>query len=146
MTRHSPLYYIVASLTLLSATALIPPETFLQVLPHLATYSNPSISVRKFSSSGLTVLHSPAYAPLDFVPRLQGLVAENGPRTTLEVAWAEDIPVALAAEMIGEAEMAGDVCRDEAPGVDVAGLGSEGAGEVRWWLNVFHGCEWDGQK
>ncbi|KZV70568.1 hypothetical protein PENSPDRAFT_651440 [Peniophora sp. CONT] len=126
--------------------ALIPPETFLQVLPHLATYSNPPISVRKFSSSGLTVLHSPAYAPIGFVPRLQGLIAENGSRTTLEVAWAEDIPVALAAEMIGEAEVSGDVCRDEAPGVDVAGLGSEGAGEIRWWLNIFHGYEWDGQE
>jgi ESCRT-II complex subunit VPS36 len=78
--------------------------------------------------------------------RLHALIAEHGPRTTLEVAWAEEIPTALAVEMIGGAEAQGDVCRDEAPGLVIPGLDSDGGGEVRWWRNIFQGYVWDGQE
>ncbi|KAI0030449.1 EAP30/Vps36 family-domain-containing protein [Vararia minispora EC-137] len=125
--------------------ALIPPETFLQALPHLGAYTDPPIQMRKFPSSGLTVLHTPSFAPASFVGRLQGFISEHGPRTTLEVAWAEEIPTALAAEMLAEAEMAGEICRDETPGLSL-GLGADGTGEVHWWLNIFQTYQWDGQE
>ena len=87
------------------------------------------------------MLHTPAYAPGAFVARLCELIAARGPRTALEVAWAEAVPVGLVAEMIGEAEMGGEVCRDE---VHAAGGVGDGV-EVRWWANAFRDYVWDGQ-
>ncbi|THH15875.1 hypothetical protein EW146_g4671 [Bondarzewia mesenterica] len=121
--------------------ALIPPSTFLQVLPYLPTHTAPPIHLRIFPSTGLRVLHTPAYAPAPFAKRLCDLIDERGARTALEVAWAENVPVGLVAEMIGEAEMVGEVCRDE--GQDAGGVG-EGV-QVRWWVNVFKDYVWDGQ-
>jgi ESCRT-II complex subunit VPS36 len=69
-----------------------------------------------------------------------------GPRTTLEIAWEEHAPAGLVAEMIREAEMLGAVCRDEAQtAVGLAADAGEGAGEVRWWNNIFEQYMWDGQ-
>jgi ESCRT-II complex subunit VPS36 len=116
------------------------------VLPQLSSYTDPPIQLRKFPSSGLTVLHTPSYALENFAERLLALIKERNGRTTLEVAWAESISTALAAEMIGEAEMAGYVCRDESPGLDIPGLGSDGSSEVHWWPNLFKEYIWDGQE
>lgn len=71
------------------------------------------------------------------------------------------LTVALVREMIDEAEMSGDVLRDDGECVifqgDEAGEGQNGSGRggmglfgigeagVRWWPNVFVGYVWDGQ-
>ncbi|KAA1466902.1 hypothetical protein DENSPDRAFT_812276 [Dentipellis sp. KUC8613] len=130
--------------------ALIPPATFLLVLPHLPTHTTPPIAARTFAS-GLRVLHTPAYAAPAFAKRLEALVRAR-PRTTLEVAEGQGVPVGLVAEMVREAEEAGVVCRDEGEGGGGGGGGggSEwdigGGAEVRWWVNVFVGYVWDGQE
>ncbi|KAI0060130.1 hypothetical protein BV25DRAFT_1888832 [Artomyces pyxidatus] len=124
--------------------ALITPAQFLQVLPHLHTYTQPVVLMRKFPTSGLSVLHTPAYTGAAFAARLHGQLLASGARTTLEVAWEENVPVGLVAEMIGEAEAQGTVCRDVAQ--HAIGVGGKGGGEVWWWTNVFQGYVWDGQE
>ena len=65
-----------------------------------------------------------------------------GPKTTVEVAQEEQIPIGLAQDMVCEVEDAGEICRDE---------GGEGIGvfnarpESRWWVNIFKDYTWDGQ-
>jgi len=121
--------------------ALIPPSTFLQVLSHLPSYTDPPIRMRTFAS-GLSVLHTPPYTDAAFAARLASLLALAGPRTTLHVAQEENLAVGLADEMLLAVEAAGHVCRDDPS----AALKSGGAGtEIRWWTNVFRSYSWDGQ-
>ena len=74
-----------------------------------------------------------------------------GPRTTIEVAQEEDLPIGLTQEMLDEVETDGEICRDDGgAGVDMFSEslgGSEGGagGEVRYWVNIFRGYVWDGQ-
>jgi ESCRT-II complex subunit VPS36 len=114
--------------------ALLTPSQFLQVVPHLPTYTDPIITERTFHASGLRVLHTPTYTPAAFAARLHGMLLLSGTRTTLEIAQEEGVPIGLASEMVDEAEAKGVVCRDEAE-----------HGEIRWWMNVFQGYVWDGQ-
>ncbi|CAL1697693.1 unnamed protein product [Somion occarium] len=126
--------------------ALIPPSTFLLVLPHLPSYTSPPIHMRTFSSSGLSVLHTPPYTKAAFAARMVGLLTLAGPRTTVEVAQEEQLPIGLAQEMVIEVEDAGEICRDEGgSGVGIF-AGRDGSGEVRWWVNIFKGYVWDGQE
>ncbi len=53
--------------------ALIPPSTFLQVLPHLPSYTAPPIHTRTFPS-GLSVLHTPSFTRAAFSSRLVSLL------------------------------------------------------------------------
>lgn len=81
----------------------------------------------------------------------------EGPKTTMEVAILEEITVALTKEMIDDAEMRGDVVRDDMESYFVGdsevregggdGLVGVGVGEaaVKWWPNVFAGYLWDGE-
>ncbi|KAN0118246.1 EAP30/Vps36 family domain containing protein [Russula decolorans] len=114
--------------------ALLTPSQFLQVVPHLPTYTDPIITERTFHASGLRVLHTPTYTLAAFAARLHGMLLLSGARTTLEIAQEEGVPIGLASEMVDEAEAKGVVCRDEAE-----------HGEIRWWMNVFQGYVWDGQ-
>ncbi|KAF9446258.1 hypothetical protein P691DRAFT_673987 [Macrolepiota fuliginosa MF-IS2] len=130
--------------------ALLPPSTFLQVIPHLPHHTSPPIHKRTFKS-GLTVLHTPPYTPNAFSSRLISHLITEGPKTTMEVAIIEGITVALAKEMIDDAEVRGDVVRSDVEAVmiddDGRGLGlGLGVGEagVRWWPNLFAGYIWDG--
>ncbi|THU85418.1 hypothetical protein K435DRAFT_869276 [Dendrothele bispora CBS 962.96] len=143
--------------------ALIPPSTFLQVLPHLPAYTTPPITKRRFKS-GLAVLHTPPYSSAAFAARLCGLLTLVGPKTTTEIAEEESMTVGLAGEMMGSVEETGDICRDDGSAAiregreergeieRVVGSGEQGlgegmivAGEVRWWPNLFLGYKWDGQ-
>ncbi|KAI0776691.1 EAP30/Vps36 family-domain-containing protein [Trametes elegans] len=133
--------------------ALIPPATFLQVLPHLPSFTHPPIRMRTFAASGLSVLHTPPYGSAAFAARLVGLLTLVGPRTTVEVAQEEDLPIGLTQEMVDEVERDGEICRDEG-GAGIAALtgrsssagwAAGGGGEVRWWTNIFRGYVWDGQ-
>ncbi|KAI8992821.1 EAP30/Vps36 family-domain-containing protein [Trametes punicea] len=141
--------------------ALIPPATFLQVLPHLPSFTLPPIRMRTFAASGLSVLHTPPYGSAAFASRLVGHLTLAGPRTTVEIAQEEDLPIGLAREMVDEVEAAGEICRDEGgSGISSfsglgagtkatpigAGWAASGGGEVRWWVNVFRGYVWDGQE
>ncbi|KAI0075151.1 hypothetical protein K474DRAFT_1646878 [Panus rudis PR-1116 ss-1] len=122
--------------------ALIPPSTFLQVLPHLPSYTSPPIHMRTFPASGLSVLHTPPYTRVAFAARMVGLLTLAGPKTTVEVAQDEQLPMGLTQEMINEVEDTGEICRDEGGGG--IGIFAE-RGEVKWWINVFRDYEWDGQ-
>nr|VWO96274.1 Mst12 [Ganoderma boninense] len=131
--------------------ALIPPSTFLRVLPYLPSFTLPPIRMRTFPSSGLSVLHTPPFGRATFAARLVGLLILGGPRTTIEVAQEEDLPIGLTQEMLDEVETDGEICRDDGgSGVDMfsESLGTEGGtgGEVRYWINIFRGYVWDGQE
>ncbi|KAH9887028.1 EAP30/Vps36 family-domain-containing protein [Cubamyces lactineus] len=143
--------------------ALIPPATFLQVLPQLPSFTHPPIRMRTFVASGLSVLHTPPYGSAAFASRLVGLLTLAGPRTTVEIAQEEDLPIGLTQEMVDEVETAGEICRDEGgsgislfsglgagpPGAGAgasAGWAASGGGEVRWWVNLFRGYVWDGHQ
>ncbi|OCH87834.1 hypothetical protein OBBRIDRAFT_795815 [Obba rivulosa] len=129
--------------------ALIPPATFLQVLPQLPSYTSPPIQMRTFQSSGLSVLHTPPYTRAAFASRMVSLLTLAGPKTTVDVAHEEELPIALVQEMVGEVEDAGEICRDESEsGVSIptVGAGRWASGEVRWWVNVFRGYVWDGHE
>ena len=74
-----------------------------------------------------------------------------GPRSTIEVAQEEDLPIGLTQEMLDEVEMDGEICRDDGgAGVDMfsesLGAASGAGGEVRYWVNIFRGYVWDGQE
>ncbi|KAF8200218.1 vacuolar protein sorting-associated protein 36 [Pholiota molesta] len=124
--------------------ALIPPSTFLQVLPHLPAHTSPTIRHRAFES-GLNVLHTPPYSAAAFASRLSSYLLMSGPRTTLEVSEEEHLTVALVSEMIDAAEQDGGVCRDDSSAAIVGGEVGTGV-EVRWWTNIFVGYVWDGQE
>ncbi|EIN05703.1 hypothetical protein PUNSTDRAFT_145656 [Punctularia strigosozonata HHB-11173 SS5] len=134
--------------------ALVPPSTFLQVLPHLPAHTRPPVRARKLGSRGVHILHVPEYAPAAFAARLVGLIALAGPRTAVEVAREEEgeggeggggggggVPLGLVVEMVREVEEAGEVVRDEEEG---RGGAAGGGGEVRWWVNEWRGYVWDG--
>ncbi|KZT68632.1 hypothetical protein DAEQUDRAFT_324930 [Daedalea quercina L-15889] len=133
--------------------ALIPPSTFLQVVPQLPQYTDPPIHMRTFAPSGLSVLHTPPYTKAAFAARLVGLLSLAGPQTVVQVAREEALPIGLTQEMVTEVEEDGEICRDEGgSGLDVAaglagsGWASSGGGEVRLWVNIFRGYVWDGQE
>ncbi|KAI0338627.1 vacuolar protein sorting-associated protein 36 [Trametopsis cervina] len=123
--------------------SLIPPATFLQVLPHLPVYTAPPIHVRTFTS-GLSVLHTPPYTRTAFSSRIVSLLALVGPRTTIELAYEEQLPIGLTQDMILEVEETGDVCRDDG-GAGVNMLDDRQGGETQWWTNIFRDYTWDGQ-
>jgi ESCRT-II complex subunit VPS36 len=124
-------------------TALIPPSTFLSVLPYLPYHTMPPITTRSFPS-GLTVLHTPPYSHAMFASRLFGLLALMGPLTTMEIAQEEKLTVGLAREMISATESDGHICRDSGSAM-IKGGGSGGGAEERWWQNIFRDYVWDGQ-
>lgn len=148
--------------------ALIPPSTFLQVIPLLPSYTSPSIHTRTFAS-GLRVLHWPEYGRSAFAARLTGFLVSRGEKSTLEIALEmlndpeygdsygggqhaerQTLSVALTQEMIEDAERDGDVCRDDAGECAILGEGGVGGlggvGEVKWYPNLFLGYVWDGME
>ncbi|KZT00402.1 uncharacterized protein LAESUDRAFT_666244 [Laetiporus sulphureus 93-53] len=135
--------------------ALIPPSTFLEVVPRLQTYTSPPICMRTFRASGFSVLHIPEYALLEFNARLDNNLKSHGPKTVVEIAQEEGLPIGLTQEMVNDAEGDSFICRDEGgSGVNVTantagawrGWASEGSGEVRYWPNIFRDYVWDGQE
>ncbi|KAG1873780.1 EAP30/Vps36 family-domain-containing protein [Suillus subluteus] len=123
--------------------ALIPPSTFLQVLPHLPAYTSPPIRSRVFKS-GLSVLHMPPYTHASFTARIVGYLAMSGMMTTSQIAHEENITIGLADEMIAAIEADGVICRDDKRSA-IKGGGSGTASEVRWSRNLFLEYIWDGQ-
>ncbi|KAJ3512696.1 hypothetical protein NLJ89_g3369 [Agrocybe chaxingu] len=121
--------------------ALIPPSTFLQVIPHLPACTEPTIRHRAFGS-GLNVLHTPPYTNAAFAARLSSYLAMGGPKTTIEIATEEDLTVGLVTEMIDEVESDGGICRDDSSAA-ITGGGSGTGVEIRWWGNLFVGYVWD---
>ncbi|KAF8624313.1 hypothetical protein AX15_005943 [Amanita polypyramis BW_CC] len=123
--------------------ALIPPSTFLQVVPFLPLYITPTIHMRTLNS-GLTVLHTPPYTSAAFASRLSSFLSLVGPQTTTDIALEEGLSVSLIKEMVESVEVEGYVLRDDASAAIVGGGGVSGA-RVWWWNNVFEGYVWDGQ-
>ncbi|KAG5642285.1 hypothetical protein DXG03_003062 [Asterophora parasitica] len=95
--------------------ALIPPSTFLLVLPQLPLCTDPPIQTRTFAS-GLRVLHTPIYTHAAFSARFSSMLALTGPKTTTQVAQEEGMTLGLSAEMISAVEEDGDICRDDPAG------------------------------
>lgn len=82
---------------------------------------------------------------------IDGNPSSAGPRTTVEVAQEENLPIALVQEMVAEIESDGEICRDDggSSGFTVAPVSPQSGWvgpEVRWWPNIFRGYEWDGQE
>lgn len=129
--------------------SMIPPPTFLQILPLLPQHTNPPIKTRKFSS-GLTVLHTPPYGNSAFTDRLCSFLVTAGPQTTIAIAEEEGLTVGMTSMMLDTAEMMGDLVRDDVGLCSIVsgrddGLGSVGLGEVEWHPNMFTGYVWDGE-
>lgn len=124
--------------------ALIPPSTFLQVIPHLPTYTSPPIRSRVFKS-GLSVLHTPPYTHASFTARIVGYLAMSGVMTTSQIAQEENMTIGLTGEMISAIEADGVICRDDERSA-IKGGGSGTASEVRWSRNLFLEYIWDGQS
>lgn len=120
--------------------ALIPPATFMQVLPILATQTQRRVLTRAFHSN-LKVVHTPWYSQKSFTSRLLTYLDATGPRKTGEIARQENLSVGLVQEMIFSAEQDGAVVRDEALHV----VGDE-MRETTWWRNLFEGYVWDGEE
>ncbi|PFH47429.1 hypothetical protein AMATHDRAFT_77206 [Amanita thiersii Skay4041] len=123
--------------------ALIPPSTFLLVIPLLPLYTNPTIQTRTLGS-GLTVLHTPPYSQAAFSARLVGYLSLAGPRPTIDIAMEEEISVSLAKELVEAAESEGNICREDA-NTTLIGGGGVGGAQLKWWSNIFEGYAWDGQ-
>jgi ESCRT-II complex subunit VPS36 len=124
--------------------ALIPPSTFLQVIPYLPAHTSPTICQRAFAS-GLNVLHTPPYTQAAFGARLSSFLMMGGPKTTMEVSAEEGLAVALTTEMLDAVEQNGGVCRDDSSAACTGGGSGTGV-EVRWWANLFIGYIWDGHE
>ncbi|EJD05043.1 uncharacterized protein FOMMEDRAFT_105283 [Fomitiporia mediterranea MF3/22] len=133
--------------------ALISPEVMLKTLPFLPHYTTPPITTR-ILSSGLRVLHTPAYSIPAFSTRLVAQLVTSGPRTTSRIAEDEALSVGLVEELVSEVEEKGDICREDpltvmavdAESGDGGGGGMSVGIEVKWWPNVFVGYAWDGQE
>lgn len=134
-------------------TALIPPQTLLQILPLLPRHTSPPVQSRTFPVSGLQVLHTSEYSSAVFAAHLVGTLGLLGSMTDPEIRGERGISLALVRELVEEVERHGGVCRDDGCGaVGLSGGGGvlEGVGavgwgwETRWWLNVFEGYVWDG--
>lgn len=123
--------------------ALIPPSTFLQVIPHLPAHTSPMVCHRAFAS-GLNVLHTPPYRQAAFGARLSSSLMIGGRKTTMEISAEEDLTVALTTEMLDAVEQDGGVCRDDSSAACTGGGSGTGV-EIRWWANLFVGYIWDGQ-
>lgn len=141
---------MVAMMAECTLTALIPPSTFIQVLPLLPQHTSPQIELRTFHSN-LKVLHTPWYSQRSFSSRLLTYLDAVGPKTTVQVAEQENLSVGLVQEMIHAAEREGKIVRD-VDNWDGGGGGRGGSGsvntaatrEVLWWRNYFEGYVWDG--
>lgn len=124
--------------------ALIPPSTFLQVIPHLPQFTIPTIQTRQLHS-GLTVLHTPPYSHHAFSARLSGFLLLNGPQTIGNIAKEEGITIALAEGMVDAVEADGQVCRDDAASA-IRDPGHPG-GIILWWSWAsFSDYVYDGQQ
>ena len=101
---------------------------------------------RRSSRLKRSTVRSPSGVQTDSCPPIGPAV---GPRTTVEIAREEDLPIGLTQEMVDEVERDGEICRDDGGG-GVSTVSSHwatsGGGEVRWWVNVFRGYVWDGQE
>jgi ESCRT-II complex subunit VPS36 len=127
--------------------ALLPPATLLAILPLLPAATNPPLGERKLRS-GLRVLHTPDFESSAFAVRVAADLTqdEHGGQTTAEIAHAEGIAVALAREMVEEAELGGHLLREDPATRIEGGGGGMGAAQIGWWPNLLKGYEWDGQE
>lgn len=154
--------------------ALIPPSTFLQVVPLLGTYTYPAIGERRFSS-GLRVLCLLGdWGEEAFARRVVEVLRDGGDgdevrgmavgEITEALGGADGeidgagVSISLCKEMVEECERGGVVCRDDvgecaivsggggAIEMGLGGGGLVGGVEVRWWINVFDGYVWDGEN
>ncbi|CAK5278253.1 unnamed protein product [Mycena citricolor] len=118
--------------------SLLPPATMLQVTPLLPRFTEPPIHLRTLSS-GMRVLHTPAFASMAFATRLIEGMTTSGPKTVAQIATEERIAIPMASELVIGAEADGDICRD-----DEACMITGGGNQTRYTANVFVGYVWDG--
>ncbi|KZT58144.1 hypothetical protein CALCODRAFT_433101 [Calocera cornea HHB12733] len=111
--------------------ALVPPDSLTTVIPRLATFASPPLTLRTFKS-GLLTLCTPQYEPRQFQIRLCSRL-NKAPATTVHIAREESISISLATELIESVEEAGAIVRDDAAN-----------GELQWWVNEFDRFVWDG--
>jgi ESCRT-II complex subunit VPS36 len=139
--------------------ALLPPATLLAVLPLLPAATSPTLADRTLKS-GLRVLHTPEYGPAAFATRVAASLGSDvdltaseeesssirgGGKTTAEIAHAEKLTVALARELVEEAEERGMFMREDAK-TRLMGSTAGGPAQVKWWPNLVKGWTWDGQE
>lgn len=123
--------------------ALIPPSTFLQVIPHLPQFTVPTMQTRRLRT-GLTVIHTPPYSHAAFSARLSGYLTLNGPKTTADIAKEEGITIALTEGMVDAVEADGQICRDDS--TSAMSVSGQAGGVVQWWSwEHFRDYVYDGQ-
>jgi len=110
--------------------SLIPPSTFLQIVPLLA----PALKLRQMPQSHVQVLYTPQYDEDVFEKRLVHRLQQGehgGKKRMWEIAMEEGVSVSLISEMV---EASRKVVKDD----DI------GSGESWWCMNEFEDYEWDG--
>ena len=126
-----------------------------KVVGLLPAHTRPPVTTLAFLS-GLHVLHTPVYAPVNFARRIKrrlegSITSDEGPppstepyATTLEIALVEALSVSLAREMMAFIEMipeAGLVRDDQGAGMKPGSDG--GPVEERWYRDLISGFVWD---
>ncbi|WVQ72554.1 hypothetical protein IAR50_002111 [Cryptococcus sp. DSM 104548] len=121
--------------------ALLPPQTLVDVLPHLPSQTTPSIQSLSLPST-LQVLHTPAYSTSSILSRtlgrLQPAPQDADPAgfkeksfSLIEFASQESLPIGLAGEFVELMESEGGLVRDEQAG--------QADGGVRWYRDIIIG-------
>ncbi|WVO16235.1 hypothetical protein L204_103906 [Cryptococcus depauperatus] len=118
--------------------ALFPPQTLIDILPYLPTYTSPQIHSLSLPSS-LTVLHTPPFSPTSVSSRVLNFLQptstqEQGKGTEkslslVEFSSRESLPLGLAQEYVELMEAQGGLVRDDQAG--------QAGGEVRWYRNII---------
>ncbi|ODO08108.1 hypothetical protein I350_03692 [Cryptococcus amylolentus CBS 6273] len=119
--------------------ALLPPQTLVDVLPHLPSNTNPSITSLSLPST-LHVLHTPSFSTSSILLRTlerlnpapedaEGAGSEEKSFSLIEFASQESLPIGLAQEFVELMESEGGLARDDQAG--------QGDGGVRWYRDIM---------
>lgn len=119
--------------------ALLPPSTLANILPLLPNHTAPPIHAMGLPS-GLTVLHTPRYAPDIFLGRLieqmggskqpepDNISHETG-LSIIDIAAIEGLPIGLATQFMELMETRGGIVRDD--------QASPREGGTKWYRDII---------
>ncbi|KAF9267834.1 hypothetical protein L218DRAFT_977819 [Marasmius fiardii PR-910] len=123
--------------------SLIPPSTFLDVLPHLESITN--MRMRTIGDSSIKVLYTPHFSLSSVSQRVSQILSE--PLTSTSLSTSEQVTIPLAQLLLSEVEMSDEtpICRDDWESAIHVGRGG-GVLETRYHRNVFADYVWDGHS
>ncbi|KAG7089493.1 hypothetical protein E1B28_011173 [Marasmius oreades] len=123
--------------------SLIPPSTFLDVLPHLESITN--MRIRIIGQSSIKVLYTPHFSLPSISQRISQILPQ--PLTPTSFGTSERITISLSQLLLSEVEMSDGtpICRDDWESAIHVGVGG-GVLETKYYPNVFVDYVWDGHS